>query len=151
MKKLFVLFYSLMIAVNSFAYDSVEIDRRVMQSFGSSFPHATDIRWNELEKTYLVNFVENSIRYQIEYAKDQSFVNITRYYRAENLPFPVRYVIENRYPGKSIFGITEISSVVAGDVINIDYYIILEDAKRWITVKMDKAGNRTIVQRLRKG
>jgi hypothetical protein len=150
MKKLIVLFYSLVIAVNSFAYDSVEIDKRVMQSFDSSFPEAIGVRWHELEKSYVVHFVEKNIRYNIEYAKDQSSVNVTRYYKEKDLPFYVRYLMKKAYPRNNIFGVTEISSVSTGAAVNIDYYITMEDGKKWITVKLDNAGNRTIVERLNK-
>ena len=150
MKKLFVMFHSLVIAVNSFAYDSVEIDKRVLQSFDSSFPEAIGVKWHELEKSYVVHFVEKSIRYNIEYAKDQSFVNVTRYYKEKDLPFYLRYLVKKEYPGNNVFGITEISSVSQGSAINIDYYITMEDGKKWITVKLDNAGNRTIVERLNK-
>ena len=152
MKKLVVLMVSFAIAVSSFAYAPFEIDKKLQQSFDSSFPHATDVSWVELPDAYVVNFIEGGVRARAEYTRDQSTMKLTRYYYENNLPYYVRYIVKKQYPGKSIFGITEVSSVsFAGNILDVNYFIVLQDAKKWYTVKMDNSGNTYVVQKSRKG
>jgi len=152
MKKLVALFLSLVVAFSSFAYTPVEIDKKLIQAFDSTFPNAADVSWHEYADEYVVHFVEGGVRSRIAYAKDQSYVRITRYYTEKHLPYHVRLLVKNQYPGKSIFGITEISTVSpAGGYTDLAFYVVVEDARKWLTVKIDSEGNSTIVQKAGKG
>jgi hypothetical protein len=92
-----------------------------------------------------VNFMEDGIRNAIIYEKDGTFRSSTRYYKEQNLPYYLLVNIRKRYPDKKIFGVTEISSIS-----EIEYYIKMEDAAVWTTIKMDSEGNLVLVEKLKK-
>lgn len=145
MKSLFALFYSIVIGVSSLAYPSKVVNDKLLQSFKESFPNAEQVTWKELPETYIVNFVEDGIRNSITYEKDGTFKSSTRYYLEQNLPYYLLVNIRKRYPDKKIFGITEIATVE-----DIQYYIKMEDASVWTTIKMDSEGNLVLVEKLKK-
>ena len=145
MKEYFVLFYSLLIGVNSFSYTAKNVDEKLIQSFKESFPNAEQVAWEEHSETYVVNFVDDGVRSNIIYEKDGTFVRSTRYYTERNLPYYLLINIKKKYADKKIFGVTEISSVD-----HIEYFIKLEDAKVMTTIKVDSDGNLSMVEKYRK-
>ena len=151
MKKLTVLFLALCIGAFTFASGPGGIDEKLIQSFQSSFPKAESVNWYELPKAYVVNFVENGIRARIEYQKDGTSTQFTRYYTGENLPFVVQSNIKKTYPGKTIYGVIEVSNVSeSGSRSKVDYYVKMQDARYWTMVKADTDGNVRLVEKLRK-
>lgn len=145
MKRLISLFYSLAIGATSLAYPERNVNDKLLQSFKESFPKAEQVSWKELPETYVVNFVEDGIRNAIIYEKDGTFKSSTRYYQEQNLPYYLLVNIRKRFPDKKIFGVTEISSIS-----EIEYYIKMEDAAVWTTIKMDSEGNLVLVEKLKK-
>jgi hypothetical protein len=77
--------------------------------------------------------------------KDGEFVTSMRYYQEKNLPYYILVNIKRKYPGKKIFGVSEISSADA-----ILYYVKIEDDKRWMTVVSDSQGDLCVVEKFRK-
>jgi hypothetical protein len=148
MKKIYLLVFILLTGSSSFSFRPADIDKKLMAAFPSFFPQAKDVNWQESAEAYLVYFNDRGVRVRIEYAKDKSSVQITRYYEQENLPYYIRQILENKYPDKKIFGITEIAKVSQpGNVTDLNYYVILQDEKRWYTVKIDNSGNAAIINK----
>lgn len=145
MKKLLALFSSFVIGLHSFAIPPRSVDDKLLQTFKESFPNAEQVNWKELPETYVVNFFEEGIRSAIIYGKDGSFISSTRYYAERNLPYYILINIKKKYPGKQIFGVTEVSTPSG-----INYYIKMEDANVWNTFKIDSDGNLTLVEKLKK-
>jgi len=145
MKKLFVLFYSLMIGVSSFAYSGINVNEKLLQTFKERFPNAEQVSWTELPATYVVNFVEAGVRTNIIYDKDGVFVRSTRYYQEQSLPYYLLNTIKKKYNGKKIFSVTEISTPDG-----IEYYVKLEDAKVWLTILLDNDGILGVVEKYKK-
>ena len=87
----------------------------------------------------------NGIRSRINYDKEGNFLNATRYYTEQNLPVNILCKIKKRYPAQTVYGITEVDTDVA-----VDYYIKLQDAANWITVKSDSNGNMEVVEKYKK-
>lgn len=151
MKKLTVMFFALVLGAVAFASDPGGIDEKLIQSFQSSFPKAENVNWYELQSAWVVNFVENGIRGRIEYRKDGSSKQYTRYYTEQNLPFVVQSNIKQNYPGKTIYGVIEVSTVSqSGNHSKVDYYVKMQDARYWTMVKADMDGNTRIVEKLKK-
>ena len=141
MKKLFILFSALVMGVQSFGFNPVEIDQKVKKTFDSSFPNATDVNWLDYPQSYEVSIIQNGIRSRVYYPKDNSFVRLTRYFKEENLPYHLKFIIKNQFPNQSIFGVTEVSIISEGwNFGSIVYHIILEDEKRWYNVKLEEGG-----------
>jgi hypothetical protein len=151
MKKILTFVSAVLIGIHSFASDPGEIDKKIRQSFESIFPNAADVNWQELPDAYVVYFVEAGTPTRVLYAKDQSFTRFTRYYGEDKLPSQVHYAITSAYAGKKIFGVTEITTVSQVDKkLSTEYFVVLEDAKSWVTVKIDGDGNFSVVKKLKK-
>ena len=151
MKKLFILFSALVIGLQSFGFNPVEIDQKVKKTFDSSFPTATDVIWLDYPNSYEVSFIQNGIRSRVYYPKDNSFVRLTRYFKEDNLPYHLKFIIKKQFPERSIFGVTEVSIVSEGwNFSSIVYHIILENERKWLIVKMDEGGIFTVVKKFKK-
>ena len=145
MKKLIALVSSVVIGFHALAFATRNVNEKLLQSFKENFPKAEQVNWKESQENYLVNFVEYGIRTSIVYDKDGNFISSSRYYQEKNLPYYILINIRKKYPEKKIYGVVEVSTIEA-----IDYYIKLEDAKVWTTIKMDSEGNLSLVEKLQK-
>ena len=151
MKKLFVLFSSLLIMFNSFADDPVKIDEQILQSFATQFPHAQKIVWQESDESYIVTFIEDGIRVRIVYLRNGSVNHFLRYYLEENMPLDIRLNIKQKFPGKSIYGIIEEN--IVSNVENRSktfYYVKLEDETSWLTIKAERHKKLKVIEKLNK-
>lgn len=82
------------------------------------------------------------IRTFVKYDDDGNFISSRRYYSAETLPVDIQCKLKKKFADKTIFGVTEYT---VGDEIN--YFVKLEDAKSWTTVKIDGARNMEIAEK----
>lgn len=144
MKKYLFFICFLVVGFNSMASSST-INEKLIQSFKESYPHATSIKWLEFPETYLVYFEDQGVKATIHYNKDGSFQSAIRYYTEVQLPYYLIAALKVKFPGKKIYCITEISNPN-----DITYYIKLEDAKTWRTVKADSDGNMTVIEKYNK-
>ena len=152
MKKLFILFSALLLSISLIARDPGpgEIDDNLIKTFNTSFPKAERVHWYELPKAWVVNFVADGVRARIVYLKDGKATEFTRYYFESNLPFLIRSRIKNAYPNKNIFGVVEVSTIAETGTARVEYFVKLEDAKSWMTVKSDNEGNLTLTEKYKK-
>jgi len=145
MKKLLVLMYSLMVGFGSMAVPITNVNEKIVRAFKETYPKAEKVDWKEYPESYIVYFVEDGVRSNIIYAKDGSFISSTRYYKEETLPFYLLVTVKKKFVDKRIFGVTEISTPN-----RIEYYIKMEDEKRWMTIKVDPDGNLELVEKFNK-
>ena len=152
MKKFLVLAGAVLLSAVAFAFNSTgDVNEKVLQSFKSGFPHAESVTWEELPGGYVVNFTDDRVRTKIIYQKTGEIVSSTRYYNESMLPSYLRLLIKKEYPGKEIFGVTEISAVIDEENhVDTLYYIKLSDAKHWITICVESDGTITEKERYRK-
>jgi hypothetical protein len=121
------------------------ISDKLLATFKQTFPDAEQVKWVEQEDKYTVNFKEKGILTKIEYDKDGNFVNSLRYYTEKNLPVNILCKLQKKYADKKVFGVTEMSTESA-----IEYYIKMEDANNWITVRSTQDGNMQVVEKYKK-
>src|SRR5689334_17985894 len=127
MKKLFILFSTLLISFSLVARDP-GVDEKLIKSFNSSFPKAEQVHWYELPKAWVVNFTTDGIRSRIIYLKNGKSMEFTRYYFESNLPFLIQSKIKNAYPDKKIFGVIEVSLIPEAETNPVvEYFVKLED------------------------
>ncbi|MFL5772495.1 MAG: hypothetical protein ACJ75F_05005 [Flavisolibacter sp.] len=151
MKKLIIILYSVLFSLNAMAHTPGEIDRKLLQSFDSSFPHATEVAWQDIGEAYEVYFIQNGVRSKIIYSKDLTVVQLTRYYKEEQLPYAIDYLLGRDFPKQKVFGVTETSTISLPDNrVSVEYQVVLEDAGRWYQVKMNQDGSFTLIRKLRK-
>ena len=147
MKKFIIIIASLLLTVSVFARDP-EAD--LIKTFSSSFPNAEQIHWYEMPKAWVVNFVTDGIRSRVVYLKDNKVTEYTRYYFEQNLPVLIRSKVKEAYPNKNIFGVIEVSIITENGASRLEYFVKLEDAKSWMTVKSDTDGNLTVEEKYKK-
>ena len=145
MKKIIVLTYSFLISLSSFAFLGNNIDEKLLRSFKEAFPNAEQVSWNEFSEAYIVTFFEHGIRTRITFGKDGQFVEAFRYYGEQQLPPYLFFNLKKEFPGKQVFGVTEISTVSA-----TAYYVKMVDSKNWITVKLEIEGHWELVEKYKK-
>ena len=149
MKKLLAFGVSLvMLTATTFANVDPTVDNvneKVLRAFQETFPIVNEVKWKEYANYYTVSFKQHDIQSEVRYDKDGNFLSSLRYYKEDMLPLSVLHQIKKKYSTKSIFGVTEL--IVGTDVA---YFIKLEDAKSWLTVKADQQGNLSVYEKLRK-
>jgi hypothetical protein len=141
----------MLIGISIFAADSVQVDKKVLRAFKTDFPKAEEVAWRELQGTYIVLFIDKGLRTKASYWKDGTLVNYTRTYSEQQLPFSVQLRLREEYPGKKVFGATEIgTNSRSRDYITVEYFVKLEDEKSWTTVKSDEEGKLSVVEKFSK-
>jgi hypothetical protein len=121
------------------------VSDKLLQAFRQTFPDARQVKWVEEPQGYTVSFRQNEILTKVEYDKDANFISSLRYYTEKNLPVTVLCQLQKKYAGKTIFGVTELSTEAT-----TDYFIKLVDDHNWYTVRSDSDGNMQVVEKYKK-
>jgi hypothetical protein len=145
-KKSFILSVCLLaMAAGVFASPDYSISDKLLKTFKQTFPDAQQVVWSEQGEKYTVNFKQNDILTKVEYDKDGNFINSLRYYTEKNLPVTILCRLQKKYADKTVFGVTEVSTES-----NVQYFIKLEDATSWTTVRADIDGGMQVVEKYKK-
>jgi hypothetical protein len=147
MKKIIVGCFAAFIATTAFsAAPASAVTEKVLKVFHDAFPEVTQPTWYNYETYFEVYFTNpDNSSCRIDYSPDGIVLSTTRYYQSSGLAPAIRAKVNEKYPGKKIFGITEESN---SD--NLTYHIVLEDSKSWLTVQSDATGNITVEKKLEK-
>jgi hypothetical protein len=136
----------LTISAGVFASDDFTISEQMLQAFRQTFPDAKQVKWVEEPNGYQVSFRQNDILTKVEYDKDAHFVSSLRYYSEKNLPVTIMCQLQKKYAGKTVWGVTELSTEMS-----TEYYVKLVDDQNWYTVRSDGDGNMQLVEKYKKG
>lgn len=149
MKRTFILSALLVaISASSFAFtghNKLMPNDRLLKSFHSTFVNAEEVKWFDHADYYEVSFYQNNIRANVIYDLAGNFLSSTRYYKAQDLPTSILCKLNKKYADKKIFGVTELTN---NDEVN--YYVKLEDAKNWMTVKVTGNGQMEVYEKYKK-
>jgi Putative beta-lactamase-inhibitor-like, PepSY-like len=143
MNKLLYVFVCLLSVNAAIAADG--ISEKILQIFKQTFPKAEEVVWVEQPDKVRVDFKDGGIATKVEYDMDGNFLSSVRYYTEKNLPVNILCKLQKKFPGKTVFGVTEMTT--GSDV---EYYIKLEDATTWITVKSSENGSMEVVEKYKK-
>jgi hypothetical protein len=143
MKKIFFAL-ALLVGTASFAANP-EVDEQVSKQFKETFPSAQEVKWFEYETFYEVVFKNNDILCRVKYDLKGNIISTRRDYTEKDLSLFIVAKVKEKYQGKKIFGITEITSSEG-----VTYNIVLEDDKYWTNINSDESGNFSQVQKLKK-
>jgi hypothetical protein len=135
MKKI-VLASFLFAAVIAHAAIPPEVNEKILKAFKQTFSYAEDVVWQEKDNSYQVNFWQGEVNIRARYDDQGRLLGTIRYYYEKQLPPSVLAKVKSKYAGKTIFGVTEVSSE---DEVN--YFITLRDDTHWYTVKSDIFGS----------
>jgi hypothetical protein len=144
-KSMLILVSFLSMSAIVFARDGGTVSEKLLQSFKLAFPDAQDVKWVEQTDKTTVNFKDNGFVTQVDYDKDGEFMSSVRYYDEKNLPVNIICKLHKKYPGKTVFGVTERTTDS-----NVEYYIKLQDDKSWITVKSNSDGSLEVTEKFKK-
>ena len=145
MKKLIILtclFATLSVA----ASNPPEVTEKVLKAFNETFMKATDVVWHETQNYYEASFKQSEIISRAIYDADGNLLRTTRYYSQENLPINILTRVQKKYTGKSVYGVTELSTED-----EVSYHITLQDEKNWYIVIADNWGNLELSKKFKKG
>jgi hypothetical protein len=126
-------------------FEAGSASEKLLYSFLNTFPLAEHAKWTEDTKGYFVSFTQAGILSKVAYDLQGDFIYALRYYKEENLPLAILLEMREKFTGKKIFGVTELSTPT-----NTTYYLKLEDAKNWYTVQVTTSGDVTIKNSLKK-
>ena len=89
-----------------------------------------------METTCQANFKLSEVQLRAVYDNEGNLLETVRYYGERNLPPNILSRIKKKYNGKTVFGVTEISTET-----EVSYHITIKDEKNWYMVKSDPYGN----------
>jgi hypothetical protein len=135
----------LTLSAGVFAEQHFTISDKLLEAFRRTFPDAIQVKWVEQPDSYIVTFKQNEILNKVNYDKDGNFVSSFRYYSEKNLPVTVICRLEKEYAGKSVFGVTEVTTENG-----TEYYIRLQDEKNWYTIHSDSQGYLERIEKFKK-
>jgi len=144
MKKL-IIFTCLFAALSATASNPPEVSEKVLKAFSETFMKATDIVWHEVKNLYEASFKQSEIITRAIYDQDGNLLRTTRYYSQENLPINIITKLQKRYAGKSVYGVTELSTED-----QVSYHITMQDEKNWYIIKADNWGSLELEQKFKK-
>jgi hypothetical protein len=137
---------ALISATSVFAAPSALVTEKVLKVFHEAFPEVKQPTWYTFDNYYEVYFTNpDNTSCRIDYSPDGAVLSTTRYYGAQNLSPAIRAKVNEKYPGKTIFGITEVSNSE-----NLTYHIVLEDDKYWLNIQSTPTGNLSLEKKLAK-
>jgi hypothetical protein len=143
MKKIIATLIILVTVTTAFAMPPVtEI---VLKQFNSSFPTVENAKWYEGDNYFEVYFEKDQTQYHIQYDQQGKVMSTRNYYAGAKLSPFIKARVSEKYPGKTIFGVTEITNQD-----EMYYVIALEDAAGWTNVKVNAIGQISVLEKLRK-
>lgn len=134
MKKFLAICFAAILATGTLS--AAPVTEKVLKVFTTSFPEVQETSWYSYDTYYSVYFKNtDGSKCRIDYDPDGNILSTTRYYSAEALPPFIRGKVNQKFSGKKIFGVTEVSTAD-----ELAYHIVLEDDKNWYNIKSDAIG-----------
>lgn len=139
-----VLFLSVVLLASgvTYAYDPGE---KVLKAFTETFTQAENVKWEEYPDYYTVSFKSGDIQSKVIYSKEGVMLGAIRYYLPELLPLHIVNALKREYKKRSLYCVTEVTYKNS-----ISYFIKMQDATSWYTLKVESSGAHTEVEKYRK-
>jgi len=126
-----------MVFASGLAYaNNPTIDEKILKTFKEAFPKAEKVTWYEEGGNYEVLFTCEAVKCRMWFNNKGDATKTIRYYTERNLCPLVMSKIHKNFSGKSIYGVTEVSTD-----LGTTYNVILEDATKWYHVLVDTDGS----------
>ena len=131
-------------ATAAFANREPDVTAKVLKVFREAFPEVKQTTWYDFDDYYEVFFkTDKNSSCRIDYSPDGIILSTTRYYTGEELSPVIKAKIGEKYPGKNIFGVTEVSN---ND--KLTYHIVLEDSTYWYNIETNATGSSRLEKKL---
>lgn len=145
MKKLILLLTIASTTLLASANPNPPVSEKVLKVFKTVFPQIENAKWYEYEAYYEVYFDKDNIKTRIKYDLEGKVLSTLRHYEEKSLSPFLKAKIALRYPGKKIFGVTEVNTES-----ELNFNIVLEDDNNWIHVQSDATGNMSVTDKFKK-
>lgn len=86
-----------MLPVVTITATGTNVSEKVRKAFARSFKNASEMRWYEANKNYLVKFIQDDQEHNVLYRKNGSPIYQITYGYEKNLPRPTRNLVKSRY------------------------------------------------------
>ncbi|MBO9618947.1 MAG: hypothetical protein J7539_07925 [Niabella sp.] len=138
--KLFILTAALALGFNAMAANSnpvtnPTVNEKVLKTFHQVFADAQNVQWNATPNYSEASFNSGAATARVIISNNGQLVRTIRYYKENNLPSNILYKVKNKYEGKEIFGVTEITNEAG-----TEYEIVVRDSQKMYTVTVDTDG-----------
>jgi hypothetical protein len=143
MKK--ILFTLLIATFVSTSFANTPVNEKVLKTFGKMFPSVENAKWYDYENYYEAYFDKDDVKCRVRFDIDGKIISTIRYYGESKVSPFLKAKLANRYPGKTIFGVTEVNSD-----FELNYHFVLEDDKNWMHVKSDGTGVMEVTDKFKK-
>ena len=144
MKKVLVFACTLFITASVFAKD-VNVSEKTLKAFETTFTGARNVVWTNNGNVYNVTFTQDEIATSVNYDEQGNFLSLRRYYQNAKLPIDIQCKLQKQFSGKTVYGVTEIA--VAD---NVYYFIKMEDATSWTSLRINNAREIEVLEKLKK-
>jgi hypothetical protein len=111
---------------------TTNVSAKVNKMFSQYFQNATNLTWYEIDKKFLVKFIQNDQENRALFTRSGNLVYHISYGTEKDLPAEVRHLVKSTYYDQSINRILKVNQ----DERNI-WVISLEDAKQYIMVRVE--------------
>jgi hypothetical protein len=116
----------------SSASNMVSVNAKVNKAFGQFFKDATNLRWEEKNKKYLVEFLQNDLQNRALFAKNGNLIYHICFGNEINLPQNVRRLIKREYFDQNITRVIKVNQQK-----KTIWVVSMEDAKEYIYVRIE--------------
>jgi len=144
MKRVLLAIAIISVSLSSFAAGP-GVDEKVLDAFNKTFPNVQDVSWSASLQSYEVKFKLNEIVTHVTYDKQGNALETLRYYGEAQLPLLVLTKVKEKFAGKTIYGVTELTT---GDATT--YHIVLEGDKTWTNIKSNASGHIEVESKYKK-
>ena len=111
---------------------TTNVSAKVEKAFSKRFPRSSNMRWYQMDKNYLVKFIQDDQENKALFTKGGSLVYQIKYGEEKNLPTDVRSMIKSTYFDQSITRVLQVNQ----DRRNI-WVVSMEDPKNYIWVRVE--------------
>jgi len=144
MKKVLVFACALFTTASIFAKD-INVSEKALKAFETTFTDAQNVVWTNIDNVYTVKFTQDGAVTSVNYDAQGNFISSRRYYQNAKLPIDIQCKLQKQFSGKTVYGVTEIA--IAD---NVYYFVKMEDATSWTSLKIDNAREIEVLEKLRK-
>ena len=144
MKKVLVFACAIFITASTFAKDG-NVSARVQKAFETTFTDAQNVVWTNTDSVYTVKFTQDGAATTVNYDEQGNFISSRRYYQNAKLPIDIQCKLQKQFSGKTVYGVTEIAFAD-----NVFYFVKLEDATTWTSIRINNAREIEVLEKLNK-
>ena len=116
---------------------TIEVSKKAQTAIAVNFPGATQLQWKmDQPSSYTAYFTQTDGRKVANVDKNGDVISVMTYYNEGSVPSAVRSLLEDKFPGKTIHGVTGIE-LNDGDNAGVYYQATMQDASHWYFISVN--------------